>query len=83
MEYDELIYVYDEEEYKFYFETLPELEKDYEYLTSYSNYDVYYEDGDYVLYDKDGAYQIKISNKDLEDMAKEEGYDLVRQLFLK
>ena len=83
MEYDELIYVYEEEQYKFYFETLPELEKDYEYLTSYSNYDVYYEDGDYVLYDKDGAYQIKISNKDLEDMTKEEGYDLVRQLFLK
>ena len=83
MEYDELIYVYDEEQYKLYFETFPEIEKDYEYLTSYSNYDVYYEDGDYVLYDKEGAYQIKISNKDLEDMTKEEGYDLVRQLFLK
>ena len=32
MEYDELIYVYEEEQYKFYFETLPELEKDYDGL---------------------------------------------------
>lgn len=83
MEYDKLIYICDDEKYTFLFDGLPEIEKDYEYLTSYSNYDVYYEEGDYVLYDKDGDYHIKIRNEKLESMSKEEGYDLVRQLFLK
>ena len=84
MEYDKIIYTYDEDEYTLLWE-LGLVESSWQLITEYEDYDVYFDEERfrYIFAEKSGNYLIKIWGSALDDLDASEGYDLVRKVFLK